>query len=429
MSISELAFAADWAAARALAQVVALTRWVGAGRKLTQTGRLTMADARELVSLLETGDEIDPAIGDRVFRTRTSEDLRGLTIVLAWAKAAGLVRVVHGRLVLVKKNARLVDRPRELWIAMFEAFDKLGEAICPSGWYASLLGHDFADGIAALFAGIAEGGGAISVDDANEWVWSALAARYRMHDATAEQLRHWRQATDRDLRYAINELMGLGALAEDEPGRIRLTPLADWAMRRRFGEVASGDQIAQIKVTLLDTDPPVWRRLIVPATIRLDRLDRVIQAGMGWTNSHLHMFVHHTGRYGIPDPELPLHDERKITLSDLARREGDSFGYEYDFGDGWEHDILLEKLIAAEPDGRYPACVAGDRACPPEDCGGTPGYQELVEILADPGRGEHEDMLRWLGIDNGHEFDPARFDVDEANRRLDATVLAASRIV
>jgi len=149
-SMSELALAADSAAARVLMQVVALTRWVGTGRKLTQTGRLTMVDARELVSLLETGDEIDPAIGDRVFRTRSSEDLRGLATVVVWAKAVGLVRVVHGRLVPVKKSARLVDRPRELWIAMFEAFDKLGEAICPSGWYTSLLGHDFADGIAAL---------------------------------------------------------------------------------------------------------------------------------------------------------------------------------------------------------------------------------------------------------------------------------------
>jgi len=141
--------------------------------------------------------------------------------------------------------------------------------------------------------------------------------------------------------------------------------------------------------------------------------------------AHVHP-PHRTLRH--PDPELPLHDERKATLSDLARHEGDSFGYEYDFGDSWEHDILLEKLIAAEPGGRYPACVAGERACPPEDCGGTPGYEELIDILADPGHDEHEDMLRWLGIDNGHDFDPARFDVDDANRRLDATVLAASRI-
>jgi len=426
--MSNSALATDAAAARVLVQSVALVRWVGTARKLTQTGRLTMADARELVSVLDTGDEIDPTIGNRVFRTRSSEDLRGLTVALAWAKAAGLVRVVHGRLVPVKKNARLLDRPLELWAAMFEAFDGLGEAICPSGWYASLLGHDFADGVAALFAGVAEGGGAISIDDANEWVWSTLAARYRMGDASTEQLRNWRMAANRDLRYVINELIGLGALTEDEAGRIRLTPLAEWALRRRFGEVAPGGQVAQIKVTLLDTDPPVWRRVLMPASIRLDRLDRVIQAAMGWTNSHLHMFIHHTGRYGVPDPELPLHDERKTTLFDLANREGDSFGYEYDFGDSWQHEILLEKLIVAEPGGRYPVCVAGDRACPPEDCGGTPGYEELIEILADAGHDGHEDMLRWLGIEKGDDFDPARFDVDEANQRLDATIHAALRI-
>jgi len=148
---------------------------------------------------------------------------------------------------------------------------------------------------------------------------------------------------------------------------------------------------------------------------------------MGWTNSHLHMFTHPTGRYGVPDWDLPLHDERTATLSDLSSREGDSFGYEYDFGDGWEHDILLEKLVAAESGGRYPVCVAGERACPPEDCGGIGGYEELIDILADSGREGHEDMLRWLGIENGHDFDPARFDIDEANRRLDAAVRASSR--
>ena len=409
----------------ALTRVVALARWVGAGRALTQTGRLTMADARELVSLLGTGDVVDPVIGDRVFRTRSSEDLRGLATVLAWAKAAGLVRVIRGRLVAVKKNARLLDRPAELWVAMFEAFDRLGEVICPSGWYASPLGHDFTDGIAALFAGIAEGGGAIAGEDASERVWSALVARYRMDDATDDQLRHWRKATDRDLRLAINELIGLGALIEDR-GTLRLTALADGVLRHRYGAVAPGDDLAQITVTLLDTDPPVWRRLLVPATIRLDRLDHVIQAAMGWTNSHLHMFIHRTGRYGIPDPDFPLHDERRATLRDLASRQGDTFGYEYDFGDSWEHEIILEDLVAAEPGGRYPACVAGGGACPPEDCGGIPGYQELIDSLADPDHPEHDEMLRWLGIARGSDFDPARFDAHDANRRIDAAVRAAS---
>jgi hypothetical protein len=421
---TELDLTADAASARALAQVTALVRWVGAGRRLTQTGRLTMADARALVGLLGTGDEIDPAIGDRVFRTRSSEDLRGLATVLAWAKAAGLVRVVHGRLVPVKKNGRLLERPLELWAAMFEAFDKIGEAICPSGWYTSLVGQDFADGVATLLAGIAEGGGAIVVDDANERVWSTLVARYRMDDATAELLRHWRKATDRDLRFAVNELIGLGALAEDgaNGGTLRLTTLADWCLRRPYGAVAPGDSLAQIKVTLQDTDAPVWRRLLVPASIPLDRLDRVVQAAMGWTNSHLHMFSHQTGRYGIPDFDLPLHDERKASLRDLASREGDTLGYEYDLGDSWEHEILLEKMISADPNRRYPNCVAGERSCPPEDCGGAPGYQNLIATLADPGHPDHEDMLRWLGIGKGSDFDPTRFDLADANRRLDAVV-------
>lgn len=143
---------------------------------------------------------------------------------------------------------------------------------------------------------------------------------------------------------------------------------------------------------------------------------------MGWTDSHLHMFADGADRYGRPDPDLPLRDERKATLRDLAGREGDSFTYEYDFGDGWDHQLLLERWLGAEQDVRYAACAAGERACPPEDCGGTPGYAELVGILADPGHPDHDDMLRWLGIDDGRGFDPTRFDVDEADRRLDATV-------
>src|SRR5438045_4004747 len=164
-SMSEEDMAAAVASARPLRQVAALTRWVGAGRKLTQTGQLTMADARHLVALLETGDKIDPVIGERVFRTRSSADLTDLAIVVAWAKAAGLLRVVRGWLIPVKKNPRLLDQPTALWTAMFAAFDQLGPVICPSGWFASLLGEDCADGIAVLFAGIAEGGGAVDVNE------------------------------------------------------------------------------------------------------------------------------------------------------------------------------------------------------------------------------------------------------------------------
>jgi hypothetical protein len=413
------------ASVRALRQVAAMTRWVGAGRKLTQTGQLTMADARHLVALLETGDEIDPVIGKRVFRTRSSADLPGLAIVLAWAKAAGLLRVARGQLVPVKKNQRLLDQPAALWTAMFAAIDQLGPVVCPSRWIASLLHDNFADGIAMLFTAIAEGGGAVEINEVQEQVWSVLSARYYLDDATDEQLDRLRKVTDGDLRRTVSELVALGALAEED-GRLRLTTLAGQALRARYSAVTPGDQIAQLKVTLLDADPAVWRRLLVPATIRLDRLDRVIQAAMGWTNSHLHMFIHPTGHYGAPDPDLPLHDERKATLNDLAVRDGDAFGYEYDLGDSWDHEVLLEKLVPAEPGGRYPVCLDGAGACPPEDCGGTGGYEELIDTLADPNHPDHQDMLRWLGVEKGVDFDPARFDPAAANRRLDAVVLAAT---
>jgi len=241
--------AAFAASARVLRQVTILTRWVGAGRSLTQTGQLTMADARHLVGLLETGDEIDPVIGKRVFRTRSSADLPGLAIVVAWAKAAGLLRMVRGRLVPVKKNQRLLDQPTALWTAMFAAFDQLGSVICPSGWFASLLGDNFADGIAMLFAGIAKGGGVLDIDEAQEQVWSALSARYYLDDATDEQVQRLRKVTDGDLRRAVGGLVALGSLAEDDAnnGRLRLTPLADWALRARYGAVTPGDQVAQIQ--------------------------------------------------------------------------------------------------------------------------------------------------------------------------------------
>jgi len=427
--MSEDDLAAIAASAPALRQVTALTRWVGEGRKLTQTGQLTMADARHLVGLLDTGDEIDPVIGERVFRTRSSADLPVLAIVVAWAKAAGLVRVVHGRLVAVKKNQRLIDRPAQLWNLMFAAFDQLGTAICSAGWFQSLLGDNFADGIAVLFGGIADGGGAAPTGAAQEDVWSAISARYYLDDATAEQLARLRKTTDNDVRRAVAGLVTLGALAEEEAaaGMLRLTPLTEWALRSRYGAVALGDQIAQLEVTLLDTEPPVWRRLLVPATIRLDRLDRVIQAAMGWTNSHLHMFVHPSGRYGVPDLDFPLQDERRATLRDLVDREGETVRYEYDFGDGWEHEIVLEQLLAAEPGGRYPTCLAGARACPPEDCGGVHGYADLIDTLADPAHPEHQHLVEWLGIEKGSGFDPAHFDTTDANRRLDTVILAATR--
>jgi hypothetical protein len=128
----------DELAAAAVSQwttrVVAFTRWVGAGRKLTQAGRLTLAHARELAELLDTGDVLDPLVGGQVHRTKSSEELPELNTVFEWAKAARLVRVTGGRVMVVKKNAALLERPLPLWERMFETFGALGPAICPPGW-------------------------------------------------------------------------------------------------------------------------------------------------------------------------------------------------------------------------------------------------------------------------------------------------------
>src|SRR6266540_3653023 len=151
---------------------------------------------------------------------------------------------------------------------------------------------------------------------------------------------------------------------------------ARWALGRRLGAPTPGDPVLQVRITLAEVaDPAVWRRLLVPAAIRLDRLHQVIQATMGWDNYHLHVFSDGRVNYGIPDPELAFRDERKATLHDLIPREGGRARYTYDFGDDWEHEILVEKLLVAEPGLRYPLCVAGEGACPPEDCGGAWGLR------------------------------------------------------
>jgi hypothetical protein len=177
--------------------------------------------------------------------------------------------------------------------------------------------------------------------------------------------------------------------------------------------------ILQVKITLRGvTKPPVWRRVLVPSDIRLDRFHEVIQAAMGWTDTHLHVFCTELGDYGVPDPELGFRDEHRTTLGALLQGPGDQIRYTYDFGDDWEHAIRLEKIVPADPDRLYPSCAAGKSACPPEDCGGRWGYTDLRGVLADPGHEEHEGMLEWLELEDASEFDPGAFDLEEVNDSL-----------
>ena len=182
-------------------------------------------------------------------------------------------------------------------------------------------------------------------------------------------------------------------------------------------------RLCQIKVTLKWSKPPIWRRILVPSNLSLEGLHFVIQAAMGWTNSHLHDFV--TGPkpgatiYGMLDPEDPwstqnILDERHYKVTDLLVRDKARAFYEYDFGDGWLHDLLREKTLPPDPSFRHPVCLAGRGDCPPEDCGGIHGYYRLLEILDDPKHEEHEDMREWAGgwLEHG------RFDRKETNTVL-----------
>ena len=179
------------------------------------------------------------------------------------------------------------------------------------------------------------------------------------------------------------------------------------------------NDIYQIKVTLKHSKPPIWRRIQVRGDTRLDKLHDILQAVMGWWNAHLHQFIVGGNYYGEPNPDdedwgLELLDETKVRLYQLAAGEKFKFVYEYDFGDSWEHLLLVEKLLPPEKGVSYPCCLKGKRACPPEDVGGVWGYEGFLEAIKDPDHADHEDMLEWVGGD----FDPEEFDLAAVNEAL-----------
>ena len=156
----------------------------------------------------------------------------------------------------------------------------------------------------------------------------------------------------------------------------------------------------------------------MPSGISLQRLHDVIQAAFGWQDYHLWAFESPAGEYGSDGSGIGHRSAASAKLSDVAASAGDKIRYTYDFGDGWEHDLIVEDVLPAEPGAAYPRCTAGRRACPPEDCGGMWGYQYLLEVLADPGHEEHADRLEWLGLDSPDQFDPAGFELSEVSEAL-----------
>lgn len=180
------------------------------------------------------------------------------------------------------------------------------------------------------------------------------------------------------------------------------------------------NQVYQFKITLKDIKPPIWRRIQVPETYSFWDLHVAIQDAMGWLDYHLHdfeMFHPTTGekvKIGMPSDddelyELEIIPEQKQKIADWFFVEDKAVDYSYDFGDNWEHKIKLEKILPRDKNIQYPICITGKRACPPEDCGGPPGYEYFLDAIQDPTHEEHESMLRWVG----GEFDSEHFDKNE----------------
>jgi len=176
------------------------------------------------------------------------------------------------------------------------------------------------------------------------------------------------------------------------------------------------DSIISLKVALRDVGPPIWRRLLVPARMTLGDLHHAIQAAMGWEDAHLHVFDIAGRQYGDPREVDDAADEARLTVDGVLRSGVSRFTYTYDFGDDWEHSIVIEGKRPAVDGQAYPACVAGRRNCPPEDCGGGWGYQELLAVLSDPAHPRRHEWLEMLGDD----FDPEAFAVEAADARVAA---------
>jgi hypothetical protein len=178
------------------------------------------------------------------------------------------------------------------------------------------------------------------------------------------------------------------------------------------------NQIYQIKVTLDDTHPPIWRRIQAPGNTTLLKLHDILQIVMGWEDYHLHMFTTEGSIYGDPADDdygdLGTIDEANYKLNRVIYQEGQRLSYEYDFGDSWDHTLLVEKILPLQEGVRYPLCLKGKRACPPEDVGGVWGYENFLEAIRNPDHDEHEEYLTWVG----GEFDPEAFDLEEVNSRL-----------
>jgi hypothetical protein len=312
------------------------------------------------------------------------------------ARRLGLVRVYRGRLSPTTLGRRLAEDPVGLW------------------WHVAArlpLTSEYTDRVAGLLWLLAVAAGRRRPEDV---VAEGLGVLGWVNGRTGQPLDRWEAfRAVRDTTWAVFDRLGVLGTRRDRdevptPPAVALARAA--LLHEEPPTPAKVVPAVELTVTLRDVDPPVWRRLVVPERATLRDLDGVLQATMGWQGTHLSMFELDGRSYGDLEDADDLGDPRRVRIGALA--DGTTFRWDYDFGDGWEHDVRVEGRRTAEA----PTCLAGARACPPEDCGGPHGYQRLQEVLADPRHPEHADAADWLG----HPLEPDQFDAAEATRRMRA---------
>jgi hypothetical protein len=378
-------------------------RWlldrVGDGVRLTKAGYLPPELVEEAMHALGwDADWIGKA--NREDQTYPIWELREL------ARRMGLLRKHRGVLLRTVAGHRLTDDPSGLWWHLAEHLPPARTEVERLAGVLFLLA--VAAGRQQQHAVVAQGLSALGLVDSatgappNEWDALELA---RDTWAVFRQLRLF-PADPRDdgppgpdaIEFARAALLGPDPVDPPPPAR----------------PAGLGGQAVELTVVLRDTEPPIWRRIVVPTSMPLRQLHAVLQTAMGWQDYHLHLFDVGGVLYGdIEDFPGELGDEETFTVGDAAAVAAE-WRYQYDFGDGWDHDIRVGQRLPSVGTGT-PHCVDGARACPPEDCGGIPGYEHLVEVLADPADPEHVELLEWVG----GEFDAEAFDLAATNAALE----------
>jgi hypothetical protein len=389
--------------------VVSCYRWllgrVGSGVRLTQAGYLPPVLVSEAMTALGWQD-------DWIGKHNREDQTLPILELRESAQRFGLLRKSRGQLLITKTGRTVRDDPLGLWWHLAARLpDARSEPERDAGvlYLLTAAAGRWRDDVL-----LAEGMTILG--------WAERGTRQPLAPSSAF-------AAARDSWAMFRRLGLLGErdrwFGPEPPPSDRARTLARAALLGRAGPAATiaepkpvrrhSEQAVQLLVTLREVDPPIWRRIVVPASMTLRELHAVIQTAMGWEDYHLHLFDVDGLAYGdVEEIEgRPVGEEERLTVGQAAAAVRE-FSYEYDFGDSWAHDIRVEQIVASVGTGT-PHLLGGARACPPEDCGGPWGYAHLLEALADPGHEEHEHPLGWVG----GSFDPEDFDLAGANANLE----------